>query len=128
MPVAMDWDSPERTIIRVTFMGDWNVDDIHRMITKRNSMMECVNHPVHQILDMTGSTSSPNNLLSVVGRAELPVNKAGSLVLVVNPSNYLRSVAGIMMKLSPNLFKGVHAVESVEEAYSMIEQQYARAV
>ena len=81
MPVAMDWETPERKIIRVTFMGEWDVDDIHRMITKRNSMMDCVNHPVHMILDMTASTSSPSNLLSVISRIELPANKTGSLVI-----------------------------------------------
>src|SRR5690349_6073608 len=116
MPVSMDWDSPERKIIRVTFMGDWDVDDIHRMITKRNSMMECVNHPVHQILDMTNSTSSPSNLLSVVPRLELPPDKTGSMVFVVNPSKYIMSVGSIVRRLAPRSLDDMHAVDSVEEA------------
>jgi hypothetical protein len=128
MPVAMDWDTPERKIIRVTFMGEWNVDDIHRMLTKRNSMMDCVNHTVHQILDMTASTSSPSNLLSITSRAELPASKTGSLVLVVNASNYIKSVGKIMKRLSPPLFEGVYAVDSVEEAYAKIAEQFAQPV
>jgi len=128
MPVAMDWDTPERKIIRVTFIGEWNVDDIHRMLTKRNSMMECVNHPVHQILDMTASTSSPSNLLSVTSRAELPPNKNGSLVLIVNSSNYLKSVGKIMKRLSPPLFEGIYAVYSLDEAYAKIAEQFAQPV
>ena len=128
MPVAMDWENPERKIIRVTFLGEWNVDDIHRMITKRNSMMECVNYPVHQILDMTASTSSPSNLLSVTSRAELPPNKTGSLVLVVNASNYIKSVAKIMKRLSPRLFEGIYAVNSLDEAYSKIAEQFGQPV
>ena len=128
MPVAMDWETPERKIIRVTFIGEWDVDDIHRMITKRNSMMDCVNHPVHQILDMTASTSSPSNLLSVTSRAELPPNKTGSLVLVVNASNYIKSVANIMKRLSPRLFEGIYSVDSIEEAYAKIEEQLRQPV
>ena len=128
MPVTMDWDSPERRIIRVTFFGEWDVDDIHRMITKRNSMMECVNHHVHQILDMTDSTSAPNNLLSVTGRSELPANKKGSLVLVVNASNYIQSVASIMRRLSPQLFDGIYFVDSVDDAYSKIGEHFGERV
>jgi len=128
MPVAMDWDTPERKIIRVTFIGEWSVDEIHRMLTKRNSMMECVNHPVHQILDMTASTSSPSNLLSVTSRAELPANKTGSLVVVVNASNYVKSVAKIMKRLSPRLFEGIYAVDSLEEAYAKIAEQFGQPV
>ena len=128
MPVAMDWDTPERKIIRVTFLGEWDVDDIHRMITKRNSMMECVNHPVHQILDMTDSISSPSNLLSVTGRAELPANKTGSLVVVVNASNYITSVAKIMRRLSPRLFEGIYSVDSLDEAYAKIAEAFGQPV
>lgn len=120
MPVAMDWDSPERTVIRVTFMDNWSVDDVHRMLTKRNSMMECVHHQVHQILDLTASTASPNNLLSVIGRIELPTEQKGSLVLIVNASSYIKSVAGIMQKMAPHVFKGVHFMNSVEDAYAEI--------
>lgn len=75
MPVAMDWETPERKVIRITFMGTWDVNDVHRLITKRNSMMECVAHYVHQVYDMTASTSSPSNLLSIMSRAELPSDK-----------------------------------------------------
>jgi len=124
----MDWETPERKIIRVTFIGEWDVDDIHRMLTKRNSMMECVNHPVHQILDMTASTSSPSNLLSVIGRAELPANKTGSLVLIVNASNYIKSVGKIMKRLSPRLFDGIYTVNSIDEAHSKIAEQFAEPV
>lgn len=129
MPVAMDWATPERTLIVTKFMGTWSVDDIHRMLTKRNSMMECVTHQVHQIMDMTESTASPNNLLSVVGRLELPPNQKGSLVLIVNASPYIKSVLGIMQKMAPQVFKDVHFMNSVAEAYSAIEQhnQYAVA-
>lgn len=123
MPVAMDWETPQRKIIRVTFMGEWDVDDIHRMITKRNSMMDCVNHSVHMILDMTASTSSPSNLLSVTSRIELPANKTGSLVILINPSNYIKSVGKIMRRLSPPSFEGVYAVHSLEEAYAIIAEQ-----
>lgn len=128
MPVAMDWETPERKIIRVTFMGEWDVDDIHRMITKRNSMMDCVNHPVHMILDMTASTSSPSNLLSVTSRIEVPANKTGSLTILVNPSNYIKSVGKIMQRLSPRSFEGVHAVNSLEEAHALIAEQSVHAV
>jgi hypothetical protein len=128
MAVRMDWDTFEREIIRVTFIGEWDVDDIHRMFNKRDSMMETVTHPVHQILDMTASTSWPDNLLSVRSRAELPANQKGNLILVVNPGNYILSVANIMQALAPSLFEGVHFVNSIDEAYAKISEKTGHRV
>lgn len=90
--------------------------------------MESVDHPVHQILDLTGSTSWPDNLLSVRSRAELPANQKGSLVLVVNASNYIHSVANIMQALSPASFESVYFVNSVADAYSKITEQAGHPV
>ncbi|MCA0459034.1 MAG: hypothetical protein LCI00_34105 [Chloroflexi bacterium] len=122
MPVAMDWETPERKVIRITFMGTWDVNDLHRLITKRNSMMECVTHYVHQIYDMTGSTSSPSNLLSIMSRAELPSDKKGSLIVIISASDYIKSIANIMRTISPSLFDNVHFVSQVEAAEEVIER------
>lgn len=122
MPVAMDWETPERKIIHITFMGTWDVNDLHRLITKRNSMMECVKHYVHQIYDMSGSTSSPSNLLSIMSRAELPSDKKGSLIVIVKASDYIKSIANIMRTISPSLFNDVHFVNSVEEANTLLNR------
>ncbi len=124
MPVAMDWETPERKVIVVTFMGQWDVNDLHRMFTKRNSMMECVRHPVHQILDMTHSTSSPSNLLSIMNRIELPSDKKDSLVFVVKASDYIKSLGRIMKTIAPPMFENIHAVDSLDEAKAMIENQH----
>ena len=123
MPVAMDWETPERKVIRITFMGTWDVNDVHRLITKRNSMMECVTHYVHQIYDMTASTSSPSNLLSIMSRAELPSDKKGSLIVVVNASDYIKSIANIMRTISPTLFNNVYYVNSLDDAATIIDKE-----
>lgn len=122
MPVAMDWETPERRVIRITFMGTWDVNDLHRLITKRNSMMECVKHYVHQIYDMTASTSSPSNLLSIMSRAELPSDKKGSLIVIVSASDYIKSIASIMRTISPALFQNIYYVNSVDEAENLIHK------
>lgn len=122
MPVAMDWETPERKVIHITFMGTWDVNDLHRLITKRNSMMECVKHYVHQIYDMTASTSSPSNLLSIMSRAELPSDKKGSHIVIVNASDYIKSIANIMRTISPTLFENVHYANSLDEATTIIER------
>ncbi len=120
MPVAMDWETPERQVIRITFMGSWDVNDLHRLITKRNSMMDCVKHYVHQIYDMTDSTSSPSNLLSIMSRAELPSDKKGSMIVIVDASDYIKSICSIMRTISPALFQNVCYASSVDEAENLI--------
>lgn len=121
MPVTMDWETPERRVIHITFFGTWDVNDLHRLITKRNSMMECVKHLVHQIYDMTASSSAPSNLLSIMSRAELPSDKKGSLIVIVNASDYIKSISTIMRTISPRLFDNVFFVNSLDEAQRLVD-------
>jgi len=119
----MDWDNPERTVIRVTFDGQWDTDDLYRMINKGNSMIESVNHIVDSIFDFTYSTSSPTSALSTLGRMESTHSEKERLVIIVKASSYIKALCNIARKLAPKTFAYILFVDSINEAYMAIARQ-----
>lgn len=122
MPVIMDWDNPQRTVIRVTFDGKWDISDIHRMINKGVSMVESVDHKVDAIFDFTHSTFSPKHLLSTVDRMENTHSANERMVIIVNANVYVRSIIKVGRVLAPKTFAQLHFVDSIEAAYRLIDQ------
>ncbi|MCA0459040.1 MAG: hypothetical protein LCI00_34135 [Chloroflexi bacterium] len=122
MPVSMDWDNADHSIIRVTFQGQWERDDIERMITKGVSMLETVNHEVDSIFDFTQSTFSPRKLLASVDRMENTHNPNERLVIIVNANIYIRSVIKVARVLAPKTFAYIYFVDCLSSAYTLIEQ------
>jgi hypothetical protein len=121
--VSMDWDNPERTVIRVTFDGEWDTDDLYRMINKGNSMIESVNHIVDSIFDFTQSSSSPTSALSTLGRMESSHSEKERLIIIVKPGSYIRTLCNIARKLAPKTFANILFVDSINEAYNAISKQ-----
>ena len=120
MPVRMDWDNAEKTVIRVTFEGKWDKQDIYRMIEKGVSMLNTVNHKVDSIFDFTDSTFSPQKLLTTVDRMENTYSPNERLILIVHANVYIRSLVNVARVLAPNTFTHVHFVDSVNAAYAII--------
>ena len=123
VPVSMDWDNPERTVIRVTFDGQWDTDDLYRMINKGNSMIESVNHIVDSIFDFTHSSSSPTSALSTLGRMESSHSEKERLIIIVKASSYIKTLCNIARKLAPKTFANILFVDSINEAYTAISKQ-----
>lgn len=128
MPVSMDWDNPERTIIRVTFDGQWETDDLYRMINKGVSMIDSVDHIVDSIFDFTRSTSSPTSALATLGRMESTHSEKERLVIIVNASSYIKALCNIARKLAPKTFANILFVDNINEAYTAISKQVASVV
>ena len=118
----MDWDNPERTVIRVTFEGVWGADDIYRLINKGVSMLESVDHPVDYIFDLSLSTFSPRNLLTTANAMEKAHHKNHRLVIVVNANVYIRSILKVGKVFAPKILADLHFVNSVDQAYDIIHK------
>jgi hypothetical protein len=123
VPVSMDWDNPERTIIRVTFEGVWGADDIYRMINKGVSMLETVDHPVDSIFDFTNSTFSPKNLLSTAEKMENELKTNHRLAILVKANIYIKSLLKVARVFAPQALANLHFVGTIDQAYAIISEQ-----
>ena len=128
MPVSMDWDNAQRTVIRVTFDGTWEIKDIHLIINKGVSMIESVDHDVDTIYDFTRSKFSPKHILTTVDYMENSHNIHERLMIMVNASVYIRSLTKVAAVMAPKTFADVRFVNCLEDAYALIAQVTEKAL
>jgi hypothetical protein len=53
MSVHVEWDSPEKTAIRWTFVGRWTWGEYDDGLKVAHSLLETVDHPVDYIVDVS---------------------------------------------------------------------------
>ncbi len=123
MSVDIAWDNAEKTIIKVTFDQQWETGDMFRIINKGTSMMLTVTHKVDSIFDFTHSLVSPSKLLSTLERMEETHNDNERLLIIVRANGYLKSLSKVAKLLAPKTFANLYFVDTIAEAYIIIEQQ-----
>ena len=63
MPVHVDWDNEDRTVIRYDLAGHWNWHEFEVAVEQSFAMTESVTHTVHVIIDMRQSLSIPDGAI-----------------------------------------------------------------
>lgn len=63
MAITVEWDNPEQTVLRLTFFGSWNCDELHRAVDIAEAMAAECSNPVDAIVDMTNAESLPTGSL-----------------------------------------------------------------
>ena len=125
MPISIEWDNPEQTIIRVCFNGKWNTDELQNMIRQGRGMSKSVSHPVDSIFDFSQSLSSPTSALAVIQNLDLDRPQNERLLIVVKASSYIKTMCNIARKLSPRTFVNLLFVETMNDAYKATELPFA---
>ena len=132
MPIDVEWDNEQQTIIRQIFEGKWTWREFLAATTiETNNRIRSVEHMVHVISDFRESDSLPfgGSALSYAKEALADFPENGGLVLIVSESYFLRSLVLIFR----NVFRGkmgnrTHTVKTMEEAYALIEAQNGEAL
>ncbi len=83
MSIMVDWDNPERTILRFVYHGKWTLDEFHASCNRSDAMMAEVDYKVHIILDMRHSNLLPEGFIRVLrGMPKRSHPNTGTIVLV----------------------------------------------
>ena len=128
MPIDVEWDNEQQTIIRQTYEGKWTWKEFLEVAEQdTNSRIRSVEHTVHVISDFRGTDGLPlgGSALSYAKEALADFPENGGLVLIVSESYFLKSLVMIFR----NVFRGrignrTHSVKTMEEAYALIEAQW----
>lgn len=131
MPLNIRWDTPENTCIYWDFQGKWDWEEFMRCDHEAYQWhMTNIDHMIYTIADMTHSAGIPhkgaiNYFLKSVNN-DVP-NRA--LVAVVSPGRGLISaIEPIMRRLAPKTMRKYHLVQTIEEAYKLINQHRERDI
>lgn len=59
MAITVEWDNVEQTLLRLTFMGSWNWDELFRALDIAGSMSARRGLHVDALVDLTGAATMP---------------------------------------------------------------------
>jgi len=130
MQLQVEWDNPEKTIIRITYTEKWTWSDFYEANTVAVEMMKNVDHTVHFLADFRQSRSLPIGGAITHARsalAALPENW-GILVIVSTSVLIQRLVSIFRTAFTGRMSTKTYSVTSIEEAYRVIAQQDSSTV
>lgn len=123
MPIIVEWDNPEKTVIRQKYVGKWTWDEFFDACTKQSAgLMKTVPHTVHILADY--SESGPLPLGGAVSQARTvtqyyPDN--WGLLIIVSGNMFIKTLVNIFAK-TYSRGAGAHtaAAATFEDAYKLV--------
>jgi hypothetical protein len=83
MSITVEWDNDAKTVIRFTYVGQWDLKQFYDTTEQSNALMASVDHKVDVILDVRKSSLIPKNFVSTMRTIRFKTHPhTGSLVLV----------------------------------------------
>ena len=124
MKLQVDWDNPEKTIIRITYTEKWTWNDFYAANMEAVAMMKTVPQTVHFLADFRQSRSLPLGGAITHARAALTglPDNWGILVIVSTSVLIQRLVTIFRTAFTTKLGTKTYSVTSIDEAYRLIAQ------
>lgn len=123
MPIEVLWESHEKRIVRHIYTGVYTPEDVRHSFVKTDQLREEVTpSAVDIIIDMqtrhipSGIISMRNSLLQ-----HLPDNT--QTLVMVGAGTFLSAINTMMQTLIPNLADKFVLVNSIEDAYDVINRR-----
>jgi len=124
MPIVVQWDNPEKTILCQKFEGKWTGPEYYGSLDEMSRLLKEVDHRVHLLGDMTNSVGIPAlNLLAASGRVVKMVEHQFSTITIVKAHNYFQSLVNVVRRMSPALAERVYFVSTLEEAHKQLAKR-----
>ena len=125
MKFQVEWDNPEKTIIRVTYPEKWTWNDFFESMVEETALMRTVQHTVHLLVDLRQSKSIPvGGALTHSRNAlnDLPDN--WGILAVVSTNVLIQRLATVFRTAFTNRIGAkTFVVASMDEAYRLIAQK-----
>lgn len=127
MPVSVQWDNAEHSILRWTFLGRWTWDDYFVCCVSIRREMLRVNHAIDVILDLNDSGRIPSASFTAARETLMRVQKHIDTIVIVATNPMIRSLYEVFRKLNQEVMRQsnitLHLVQSLDDAYALVNQQ-----
>ena len=116
MPIEVEWDNAEQTILRLDFHAPWNWEAYEAAVLKSSQLIGTAAQPVVMIVNGATIEQLPQGALSHFRQSEFLVPGNLGCICVVNANPLIRLVISTVGKLSPQIGKRLRIADSLEEA------------
>src|SRR5688572_25615128 len=116
MPIVVDWDDPEKTILRWDFNGLWDWAQVFASTEISVRMRQEVNHSVSIILNLERATPIKPGAMNHTKTALSFSPEGRDMVVVAGQSAFVQTIVDIFRKMNVALAEKLVGASSVNEA------------
>jgi hypothetical protein len=126
MPLSLQWDDEEHTILRQTVSGRWTQEEYQAMYEDMVVLYRSVPHDIDLIIDVSKNETNPLGMLYSMNSNERKVEPNHHSVTLVGSNTIIRVVANVASKIAPNMSRGLYFADTLDEAYARIAKSRAQ--
>lgn len=123
MGIRVEWDDEQHTIIRYIFDRTWEWEDFFQAKATAYAMIEAAQRKISVIMDPPRDTVMPRNMLTHFGSAMRKKHPNTAVVVVVIRTQFLRSMANLLMRVSNTAKDSLCLVATLEEAREIARER-----
>lgn len=123
MPILLDWDNDNKTVLLERYISPWTIEDYFRLVDEEAALMAQVSHPVHVILDGTQSPVAPRQMFTGIQYALKKIPPNQGLLVFVRASRVMQMFIEVARQMSPPLRRTSYFVKTVEDARRLIAEK-----
>jgi hypothetical protein len=128
MPVHVEWDDSQQSILRMMCSSPWNWREVFDMFEQVIVLTEDAICRVDLILHGDGRLNTPTgNPWPIIRALSRRIPPNAGLQVVVKPDAFAQIIYSILHSALPSVSARIRLVNSMEEARSMIAQARASA-
>ena len=120
MPITVQWDNEEKTIIYYTFDGAWTWDEFYAVYRDVYAMLDTVQHPVHAIVDLRSSRLLPRDTLTQMRRLTYEQHENGGMTVFITSNPLAHTFYTLLTNLYRRALEIFRLAATPEEAYQML--------
>ena len=100
MPIQMEWENNEKTLIRWNFVGRWTGRELRETIQKSNEWINAQGHTVNHIIDLTQSDGVPPSIINEARNAMRQMPKNVGRVVIIGQGGMLELLGETLQRFS----------------------------
>jgi hypothetical protein len=125
MPIHVDWDDAEQTIIRYTFSSPWTWNDYRAAIDRAWELAQSVDHPTDTITDMSNSRLWPEGLFTNIRKSVVEIPDTTQSVVLVGGGMFVEMSISVLRRVYRSPGARFLTAHSLDEARQLILQRRA---
>ena len=128
MPVRIEWDNPQQTILHVCYEGQWTWKEFYDAAKDCAALASTVPHRVYIIAEMSGGFLPPGAPFVHSEKVMKQGNGNMGFVVVVSSNRFINGLMSVSSRIVPKWGEKYCTATTIEQARALIEQDQQKIV
>jgi hypothetical protein len=127
MPIHVQFDNEQRTIMRYQFVGRWTWVEYHEAIKNAYELVKAIPYTVNMILDFSQGSVLPHNALSIFGTSMKTPPRDFDFAVVVSESTFIQMLVTVFQRVYRGTGGKLIYAHTLKEAREVAEKRQSAA-